>query len=59
LAGDERVTMEAFLFNYRWEKTAGLPHKLVMTAERRKLVDAKGNKLSTADLAAIIQETEY
>jgi hypothetical protein len=59
LAGDERVTMEAFLFNYRWEKTAGLPHKLVMTAERRKLVDAKGNKLSTADLAAVIQETEY
>jgi hypothetical protein len=59
LAGDERVTMEAFLFNYRWEKTAGLPHKLVMTAERQKLVDGKGGKLSTADLAAIIQETEY
>jgi hypothetical protein len=59
LGGDERVTMEAFLFNYRWEKTAGLPHKLVMTAERQKLVDAKASKLSAADLAAIIQETEY
>ena len=59
LGGDERVTMEAFLFNYRWEKTAGLPHKLVMSAERQKLVAAKGSKLSGADLAAIIQETEY
>jgi hypothetical protein len=59
LGGDERVTMEAFLFNYRWEKTAGLPHKLVMTAERKKLVDAKAGKLSAADLAAIIQEMEY
>ena len=55
----ERVTMEAFLFNYRWENSAGLPHKLVMTADRQKLADARSAKLSTSELAALIQETEY
>ena len=55
----ERVTMEAFLFNYRWENTAGLPHKLVMTADRQKLAEAKAGKVSAAELAAIISESEY
>jgi hypothetical protein len=55
----ERVQIEAFLFNYRWENAAGLPHKVVMTAERQKLADAKASKASAADLASIIQETEY
>ena len=59
LPGDERVTMEAFLFNYRWENGAGLPHKLMMTADRQKLAEAKSNRLSGVDLASIIQETEY
>ena len=55
----EHITMEAFLFNYRWENATGLPHKLVMTADRQKLADAKVGKASAAELAAIIQETEY
>ena len=54
----ERVTMEAFLFSYRWENTMGLPHKLVMTADRQRLAEAKAAKISGAELAAIIQESE-
>jgi hypothetical protein len=55
----ERVTMEAFLFNYRWENATGLPHKVVMTADRQKLAEARAGKVSAAELAAIISETEY
>lgn len=54
----ERVTMEAFLFNYRGENTTGLPHKVVMTADRQKLAEAKAAKISGAELLAIIQESE-
>jgi hypothetical protein len=58
LPPDERLVMEAFLFNYSWENTRGLPHRIVLTAQKRKLQDALNRHASPSELAAIIEETE-
>ena len=44
MPGKERITMEAFLWNYNWETTGGLPHRITLSAERQKLVEAKASK---------------
>src|SRR5207248_2026171 len=55
---NERVAMEAILFSYTWENARGLPHRVFMSAEKEKLLEAKSNHASQADLAAIIEEQE-
>lgn len=44
MPGRERITMEAFLWNYNWETTAGLPHRITLSAERQRLIEAKASK---------------
>lgn len=55
--GGERITMEAFLWNYNWETTSGLPHRITLSAERQKLVDAKAAK-ANKDSLRFIEEHE-
>ena len=53
---NERVAMEAILFNYSWEEnTREIPRRILMVAEKQKLLDARSNH---ADLAAIIEEQD-
>ena len=54
---NEHIAMEAFLWHYNWESTNGLPRRIILTAERQKLLDAKTGK---ADKSALkfIQEQE-
>lgn len=58
LAPNERIVMEAFLFNYRWEQTRGLPHRIVLTAYKQKLLDAVNRNVSAAELTALFTEEE-
>jgi hypothetical protein len=58
LPANERVAMEAILFNYAWENSRGLPHRVFMTAEKQKLLDAKSGHATPADLIGLIEEQE-
>jgi hypothetical protein len=58
LPPEEHLVMEAFFFNYSWENTRGLPHRIVLTAQKRKLQDAVNKHASASEIAAIIEETE-
>ncbi len=58
LPPQERIVMEAFLFNYSWEQSRGLPHRLVLTANKQKLIDAVSHHASPEEMAALFQEDE-
>ena len=58
MPGDERIVMEALFFNYRWEQTRGLPHRIWLTATKQKLIDASNHHASAAEMAALFQEDE-
>jgi hypothetical protein len=58
LPPEERIVMEAFLFNYNWEQSRGLPHRIVLTARKQKLLDAVAHHASPAEFAALFQEEE-
>ena len=58
LPADEHLVMEAFLFNYSWENTRGLPHRIVFTAQKGKLLDAVNRHAPAAEIAALIEESE-
>jgi hypothetical protein len=55
---NERVAMEAILFNYTWENGRGLPHRVFMSAEKQKLLEAKSSHASPADLALVMEEQD-
>jgi hypothetical protein len=54
----EQITFEAFLDYFSFEDRTGLPRRLVMTANRQKLLDAVARHAPVAELAALIQERE-
>jgi hypothetical protein len=58
LPANEHVAMETILDNFSWENSRGLPHRVFMTGERQKLMDAKTAHASQQELAAIIEEQE-
>lgn len=58
LPPSERIVMEAFLFNYRWENARQLPRRVKLIGEKQKLLDAANRHASPADIAALIQEEE-
>lgn len=59
LPPNERVSMEAILFSYSWEKNAKeMPHRIFMSAGKQKLLDARASHATPADLAAIVEEQD-
>jgi hypothetical protein len=59
LPPNERVSMEAILFSFSWEKNAKeMPRRIFMSAEKQKLLDAKANHATPVDLAVIIDEQD-
>jgi hypothetical protein len=58
LAPTEHIAMEAILFNYKWENTQGIPHRVFMMAEKQKLQEARAAHASQAELAKIIEEQD-
>ncbi|MES1260597.1 MAG: hypothetical protein ABUS49_02590 [Acidobacteriota bacterium] len=58
LPGNERIVMEAFLFNFRWENARGLPRRIMLTAEKQKLLDAANRHASGAELLSLFTEEE-
>jgi hypothetical protein len=59
LPADERVAMEAILLNSPGEKSSReLPHRLFMSAVKQKLVEAKANHATPAELVALVEEQE-
>jgi hypothetical protein len=54
----ERIVMEAFLFDYSWEQTRGLPHRVMLTAFKQELLDAVGRHATPAEMAALFTEDE-
>jgi hypothetical protein len=58
LPPDERVVIEAFLFSYHWENTRGLPRRIVMSAQKQKVLDAVNRHAAASDIAALFTEQE-
>jgi hypothetical protein len=58
LPPDERIVMEAFLFNHNWEQSRGLPHRIVLTARKGQLLDAVNRHATPGELANLIVEEE-
>jgi hypothetical protein len=58
LPPNERVAMEAILFSHSWEITRDMPHRVFMSAEKQKLLDAKTAHAGQPELTAIIEEQE-
>jgi hypothetical protein len=58
MPANEKVAIEAKLFSFSWEDGKGIPHRLLMSAAKQKLVAARSSHASKADLAAIIDEQE-
>jgi hypothetical protein len=58
LPAGERVMIEAFLFSYSWENTRGLPHRIVVSAQKQKLLDAAGRHATASEIAALFTEEE-
>ena len=58
LPPQERIVMEAFLFNYRWENSRGLPHRLVLTTTKQQLIDASNRHSTPTEMAALFTEEE-
>jgi hypothetical protein len=52
---NEHVALEVILFSFSFENAKGLPQRILMTAEKGKLLDAQANH---ADLATVIQEQD-
>ena len=50
---NERIAIEAKLWHYSWEDSKGIPQRILMSAEKSKLLGAQG---SPAALAAVIEE---
>jgi hypothetical protein len=57
LPNNERIALEAILFNYTWENNRG-PRRILMTASKQKLLDAKAQHSSPAEIASFIEERE-
>lgn len=55
MPGNEKISMEAILWRYTWEDSHGIPERVLMTAEKSKLLEAAANH---TDLAAVITEQE-
>lgn len=58
MPSNERVSMEAILFYYSWENSRDLPRRVLMSAEKQKLLDAKAAHAGPQELAAIIDTQE-
>jgi hypothetical protein len=58
LAPNEHVAMEAILFFYSWENSRDFPHRIFMSAEKQKLLDARSGHAGQVDLAKVIEEQE-
>jgi hypothetical protein len=58
LPPDEHIVMQAFLFNYNWEQSRGLPHRIMLTARKQKLIDGVNRHLTGAEFAALFDEEE-
>ncbi|HTA44144.1 MAG TPA: hypothetical protein VK789_16955 [Bryobacteraceae bacterium] len=59
LPAHERISMEASLLSYSWEKNGkDMPRRIFMTAEKQKLLDAKTSHATQAQLANIIDEQD-
>jgi hypothetical protein len=58
LPPNERIAIEAILFNFRWEDSRGLPRRVFMSAEKQKLLDARAAHAGSAELAGLIEEQE-
>lgn len=58
MPSNERVSMEAILFYYSWENSKDMPRRILMSAEKQKLLDAKAAHAGSQELAAIIESQE-
>jgi hypothetical protein len=50
---NQRIAMDAKIWHYSWEDSKGIPQRILMFAEKSKLLEAQG---SPTALAAVIEE---
>ncbi|MDP9170257.1 MAG: hypothetical protein M3N54_06550 [Acidobacteriota bacterium] len=58
LLPEDNIMMEAFLFNWSWENVAGVPHRIVLAANKQKLLDALNRHAAPAEMAALFEDKE-
>ncbi len=59
LPANERIAMEAILLDGPGEKSVReIPRRIFMSVEKQKLLDAKANHATAAELAALVEEQD-
>jgi hypothetical protein len=53
---EEQIVVVAMLSKYPWEDFRGLPHQIMMQAQKKKLLDALRSGVGTLDEAIRVQE---
>jgi hypothetical protein len=53
---EEQIVVVAMLSKYPWEDFKGLPHQIMMQAQKKKLLDALRSGVGTLDNAIRVQE---
>jgi len=53
---EEQIVVVAMLSKYPWEDFRGLPHQIMMQAQKKKLLDALRSRVGTLDEAIRVQE---
>ncbi len=56
LGPDDKIVMEAFLFNYSWEDSRNIPSRIKMTVKKQKLIDAVNRHATSPEMAALFEE---
>ncbi len=55
LPPEEKISMEAILWSYSWESTRGMPHRVFLSVQKQKLLEALA---AHTDPALVIEEQE-
>jgi hypothetical protein len=58
LPADESVTLSVKMFYQSWELHQGLPERVVVTGQKRKLVDIAANRLDRSKIDTVVRTRE-
>jgi hypothetical protein len=59
LPAEEHLVLGVTLFRHSWEDTSGLPHQIVMQAQKRALVDIQTGRRDRTQLDTVIRMQEF
>lgn len=59
LPAEQQIVLGVTLFRHSWEDTTGLPHQVVMQAQKRQLLEIQTGRRDRAQLDAVVRVQEF